>query len=126
MSLDLDSYRALAAEARQVAYDLCLRADGWTEASAGVGEDGVLEWREGEVGGVVREDGVDGGAAGWKCWRLKATLDAEMETVIEVLMDYENSCKWNPSLTKTKVELSYLTCLIIVRSLHSLLFKYVF
>ena len=28
---------------------------------------------------------------------------AEMDTVIEVLMDYDNSCKWNPALSKTKV-----------------------
>ena len=83
-----------------------------------MGEGVSLEWREGDEGGVVREDGGEGGVAGWKCWRLRATMEAEMETVIEVLMDYDNSCKWNPALSKTQVSM-YGTQSFIIQLIHS-------
>ena len=84
--LDIEKYGVVAADARDKAWSLCQTQDGWTGVSTNVGEDVVLEWRDGDTGGVVREDGGQGGDAGWKCWRLSAVMEAEMDTVIEVSM----------------------------------------
>ena len=89
---------------------------GWTEVATHVGEGVELAWRPGEPGGgaLARADGAEGGAAGWKCWRLGAVMEAEPETVTSVLMDYEASCQWNPALARTKVtaELQRMYCVV--------------
>ena len=82
---------------------------GWTEVATHVGEGVELAWRPGEPGSgaLARADGAEGGAAGWKCWRLGAVMEAEPETVTSVLMDYEASCQWNPALARTKVTVEF-------------------
>ena len=94
----------------------CYTTQGWTEVATHVGEGVELAWRPGEPGGgaLARADGAEGGAAGWKCWRLGAVMEAEPETVTSVLMDYEASCQWNPALARTKVtaELQRMYCVV--------------
>jgi len=103
MTSEYEKYREVAVEARKKALKILKETDGWNSVSTNVGEEVTLDWREGDVAGMNRDDGAEGGAAGWKCWRLSAVMEAEMETVVSVLMDYDNSCKWNPALAKTKI-----------------------
>ena len=63
MSLDVEKYKKIAAEATKKAYELCQETEGWNQVSTNVGDEATLEWREGDVGGVVRDDGEEGGAA---------------------------------------------------------------
>ena len=106
MSFDIAKYRKIAAEATKKAYELCQETEGWNQVGTNVGDEASLEWREGDEGGMVRDDGEEGGSAGWRCWRVTATMEAEMETVINVLMDYDNCCTWNPALTKAQVKIT--------------------
>ena len=103
MDRDIQELRQLAEQARDKAWYLSRLEEGWHGVSKDLGEGAVLEWREGDAGNMVREDGEEDGGGGWRCWRLVATLDAETEVVEKVLLDIDRMQEWNPALSKTKV-----------------------
>ena len=103
MDRDIQELRQLAEQARDKAWYLSRLEEGWHGVSKDLGEGAVLEWREGDAGNMVREDGEEDGGGGWRCWRLVATLDAETEVVEKVLLDIDRMQDWNPALSKTKV-----------------------
>ena len=100
---DIELRAAQAVAAREKAWQLYQSEEGWTEVPTNMGGEAVLEWRPAEPGDTDRDDGVSP-SLGWRCWRVRATVEASKETVVDVLMDYDKMAEWNSAVTKTKVE----------------------
>ena len=118
LSLSLADSEAQAVSAREVAWQLYQTDGGWTEVSSNMEGDTVLEWRPPQPGSAERDDGVSP-SVGWRCWRVRTTVEARKETVVGVLMDYDNMADWNPALSKTQVKCSEKLCLVQWRTCRS-------
>ena len=93
----------LAEQALGSALKLSREETGWNRAcDLGCGGEGRIEWREGEPGGIEREDGQ--GQTRWRAWRVKQVLEADLETVGRIIMDIDNMQTWNPALKHSQVE----------------------
>lgn len=104
MSFNIEDKENLAISARGKAWELYQTTEGWTQVKTNIEGDAVLEWRTPDSH-YVRDDGATTASPpAWKCWRLKASIEASPETVISVLMDYDNMEQWNPALSKTQVK----------------------
>ena len=100
MSFNLEDQENVAISAREKAWELYQTTEGWTEVKTSIEGDAVLEWRTPEPD--YHQGGDDPPA--WKCWRVKASIEASPETVVRVLTDYDDMAQWNPALSRTQVE----------------------
>ena len=108
MSFNIEDKEDVAISAREMAWELYQTTEGWTQVNTNIEGDAVLEWRTPDCQ-HLRDDGPTTptsttSSPAWKCWRVKASIEASMETVVSVLMDYDNMAQWNPALSKTQVE----------------------
>ena len=104
LTLNIKDKEDVAISARETAWELYQTTEGWTQVKTNIEGDAVLEWRTPDSH-YVRDDGATTASPpAWKCWRLKASIEASPETVISVLMDYDNMEQWNPALSKTQVK----------------------
>ena len=112
MSFNIEDKESVAISAREVVWELYQSTEGWTQVNTNIEGDAVVEWRTPDCH-HLRDDGLTTSTStttttsspAWKCWRVKASIEASMETVISVLMDYDNMAQWNPALSKTQVEI---------------------
>ena len=106
MSANILEKEDVAISAREKAWELYQTTEGWTQVNTSIEGDAVLEWRT-PAQHHLRDEGpatpTASSSPAWKCWRVKASIEASMETVINVLMDYDNMAQWNPALSKTQV-----------------------
>ena len=111
MSFKIDDKEDVAISARETAWELYQTTEGWTQVNTNIEGDAVLEWRTPDCH-HLRDDGptTTTSSPAWKCWRVKATIEASMETVVLILMDYDNMSQWNPALSKTQVETGRYHC----------------
>ena len=112
MSFKIEDKEDVAISAREAAWELYQTTEGWTQVNTNIEGDAVLEWRTPDSH-HLRDDSptsTTSSSPAWKCWRVKASIEASMETVVSVLMDYDNMAQWNPALSKTQVETGRYHC----------------
>ena len=121
MSLNIEDKENVAISAREEAWKLYQSTEGWTQVNTNIEGGAVVEWRTPDSQ-YFRDDGsttTTSSSPAWKCWRVKANIEASMETVISVLMDYDNMAQWNPALSKTQVDTEDKTSSLSTRNIIS-------